>query len=186
MTDTAPNPYQNRDHDNMDKKKSLSDVKAVAALLGTVTGQLKDIDQKQISGNEFTKANKMNAQQALKAFAKGSPGATTPSTTTPVHSTVPPGTVPVTLPEDFDKPTPVESMQQDHPEIENRLSRLERQMSIYKKTFKFKRGISYNVNTASIKGTFKDPDDIVDIVLSELAKSSKSITIKLNDTTKNK
>jgi hypothetical protein len=37
----------------------------------------------------------------------------------------------------------------------------------------------------NIKGTFKDPDDIVDIVYSELAKQVKTITIKLDGTNKN-
>ena len=191
MTDTSDNPYQNRDHENTSTNKTLSDVKAVAALLGSVSGQLKDIDQKQISGNEFTKANKMNAQQALKAFARGTPDAEVPLRATAVP-TEPEQVISAPLPEQIPLPEkaniPKEVTQQLQPsaEIEERLSRLERQMSIYKKTFKFKRGVSYNVSTASIKGTFKDPDDIVDIVLSELAKSSKSITIKLNDTTKNK
>jgi hypothetical protein len=35
-------------------------------------------------------------------------------------------------------------------------------------------------------GTFKDVEMILDIVTTELAKQTKSITIKLNDNTKNK
>ena len=51
---------------------------------------------------------------------------------------------------------------------------------------RFKRGVSYTINTAKISGEFKDVGTILDIVSAELAKQTKTITIKLNDNTKNK
>ena len=69
--------------------------------------------------------------------------------------------------------------------IEKRITQLEKVIESYKKITKFKRGISYTINTAKISGEFKDPIDIIDIVTTELAKQTKSITLKLNDNTKN-
>jgi hypothetical protein len=68
--------------------------------------------------------------------------------------------------------------------LERRVDELESIIESYKKIVKFKRGISYSINTVKIKGEFKDPTTILDLISTELAKQTKIITLKLNDSTK--
>jgi hypothetical protein len=186
-TPTEDNPYVNRDHENVALDKS--DVHAVAALLGRVSGSLKEIDKQSLSGDSSSKALRIDAKQTLKDMFAGDSVDTTPPAPLPsdVQQTlIPPVTQTV---ETKQTPTPATNLQQQvkavnvTDEIDERLSKLEQR--VFKKQFKFKRGISYTINTVNIKGTFKDPDDIVDIVHSELAKQVKTITIKLDGTNKN-
>ena len=72
------------------------------------------------------------------------------------------------------------------PDLERRVRELEGIIESYKKITKFKRGISYSISTAKIKGEFKDPETILDLISTELAKQTKTITLKLNDSTKPK
>ena len=181
------NPYVGRDHE----KSSMdgSDLHAVAALVGNVTGTLKDIDSKNVgSGTEFTRALKMDPHAAIKSMI----GTQSPQPT-PQSQPTPPPTAPnvpelIPMPEApaGSKPTkpPESTVSHDYQALERRIEKLERDISNYSKSFKFKRGISYDINTVSIKGNFKNPNDIVEIVLSELAKNAKSITIKLNNANK--
>ena len=67
-----------------------------------------------------------------------------------------------------------------------RIEKLEKIVEAYKLPLKFKRGISYTINTTKIKGTFSDPVQIIELLSSELSKQTKSITLKLNDNTKAK
>ena len=67
--------------------------------------------------------------------------------------------------------------------LTERIDRLEQKINNRK--LKFKRGISYNINTTNIKGTFRDYNDIVDVVASEIMKQTKTITLRLNDSNKN-
>ena len=93
-----------------------------------------------------------------------------PATPPPqVNNTLPPVQQPVIQ--------PVESVSTD---LEKRVNDLEKIVSTYKKIEKFKRGVAYTISTSKIKGTFKDPGDILDIISSELAKQTKSITLKLD------
>lgn len=176
------NPYNARNHEaevSMDRE----DVLAVAGLLGSVSRNLSDIDSKNVGGsNPFTQAKKMDPKAVLKDMTQG-------------HSVQsPPPPVPVQqVPVPTAQPIPVPTTQPGEivysPGMEELIKRIDALESALEKTnraLKFKRGISYDINTASIKGNFKSPSDIIDIVLAELAKNTKTITLKLNDTSKNR
>lgn len=182
------NPYENRDHESsapIDK----SDVMAVASLLGQVTGSLKDIDSRNVGGqNKYTQAVKMDPKQVLKDFAGAGFNNETPSQPLPV---TPPQHEPIVS---HQPPVAVQSAPVvNHPqstidstelkELRARVTDLEKIVESYKRVVKFKRGVSYLVSTTNIKGTYKQPQDILDIVSSELAKQTKTITLKLNVTT---
>ena len=71
-------------------------------------------------------------------------------------------------------------------DLRKRVSVLEKLVESDKAVVKFKRGISYDLNTTTIKGNFKNPGDVIDIVLNEMAKNTKTITLKLCDANKNR
>lgn len=174
------NPYNSRNHES-DTPMGRDDIYAVAGLLGHVSGQLKDIDTKNVGGESpFIKANKLDPKQALQRMVDQGkpPGEMTNNTPLQPQQVVQqPQPLPVTVPH-------VDQTYMD--DINKRLDKLERSLEMSSKiNFKFKRGISYSVISSKIKGEFKDPTDIVEIVMSEMAKQSKTITLKLNDTTKN-
>lgn len=181
------NPYESRDHESsapIDK----SDVMAVASLLGQVTGSLKDIDSRNVGGqNKHTQAVKMDPKQVLKDFAGAGFSNETSSQPPPVTS---PQQGPIVS---HQPPVAVQSAPViNHPqstigstelkELRTRVTDLEKIVESYKRVVKFKRGVSYLVSTTNIKGTYKQPQDILDIVSSELAKQTKTITLKLNVT----
>ena len=174
-------PYNSRNHEQ-DVSMGRDDALAIASLLGNVTGQLKEIDKQNVGGsNQFTKAAKMDPKQTLKNILTNNtdpnsvsqpvpPPVQQPATPPPqVNNTLPPVQQPVIQ--------PVESVSTD---LEKRVNDLEKIVSTYKKIEKFKRGVAYTISTSKIKGTFKDPGDILDIISSELAKQTKSITLKLD------
>lgn len=178
------NPYAGRSHE--DGGVDTGDVHSIAALVGNVSGQLKDIDKKIVGGqnNQYTQALKMNPTQAVKSIIGSAPHP-------PVASPPPPEVAPSTQPAVVSPNRPAPPPPPEQPDeivnvssLEKRIEKLERDICNYNKSFKFKRGISYNLNTSSIKGNFKNPDDIIDVVLSELAKNAKTITIKLEDANK--
>lgn len=177
------NPYSSRDHQS-DAGVNREDLHSIAALVGNVTGQLKDIDKKIVGdGNSYTQALKINPTQSVKQIM----GTVVPKTNSPPPAPPPVNSVPQPAPVPLrvePTQTVVEQNVDGLRELIHRVEKLEQQISSYKKTFKFKRGISYDINTSSIKGNFKDPQDIVDVILTELAKNAKSITIKLNDANK--
>ena len=190
-TPTEDNPYANRNHDYNPENLAKSDVHAVAALLGKVSGSLKEIDRQNVGSEGNNKALKMDPKQALKNIFTSNDNA--PNLDVPL-----PSDVQETLIPQIDQPVESKPVQTPSPaptiqrqvknvivadEIDERLAKLEQR--VFKKQFKFKRGITYTINTVNIKGSFKDPDDIVDIVYSELAKQVKTITIKLDGTNKN-
>jgi len=169
----AQNPYAGRDHET-GGFKSKSDVLAVAGLLGATARELGQIDTQNVGGDsQFIKAKKLNPKQALQTMVGNNP-------TQPVSDVRRPAV-----------PRVEQTAHASSPIVEDtglarRVAELEKVIESYKKISKFKRGISYTINTTSIKGEFKSPSDILDIVSSELAKGTKSITLKLNDTTKNR
>ena len=189
---TGDNPYNARNHEDESGFKR-DDVLAVAGLLGQVSGSLSDIDSKNVgSDNENVRAKKLDPKNALNNIV-GSAGRPPP-----VQKHHPPPLPP---------PPPLREMEtvlsdtvpnaqvipvSPHPPvfdtsgIESRLSELESIIESYKKIVKFKRGISYSISTAKIKGEFKDPATILDLISTELAKQTKIITLKLNDSTKPK
>lgn len=169
------NPYAGRDHE-AESKLTGDDLHAVAALVGSVTSGLKEIDKKQVGDNAFTRALKINPEEAVRKMVGR------PATPPPVNHQV---QQPVRTQPHFEQPPPAPNMDSGIiADLYKRIEKLERDISNQSKSFKFKRGISYDISTSGIKGNFKDPADIVDIVLSELAKNSKSISIKLNDANK--
>lgn len=180
------NPYANRDHENI-APADRSDVMAVASLLGQVTGSLKEIDSRNVgSKNKFTQAVKMDPKQVLTGFINNDQPTTTPTTQpAPQHVTAP-MTAQSTIPPPIAQPT----MQTQHvnmtemQELHQRVVELEKIVQSYKRIEKFKRGVSYNVSTTNIKGVYKSPSDILDIVSAEISKQTKTITLKLNDTNK--
>lgn len=193
---TEENPYANRNHDNQGTDLAKSDVHAVAALLGKVSGSLKEIDRQNVGSEGNNKALRMDPKETLKNMFKSSTQSDEPVVPLPadvqetlipeITQSVESKSVPVTPKQTV--PTPSIQQQVSNvvvaDEIHERLLKLEQR--VFKKQFKFKRGVSYTINTVNIKGTFKDPDDIVDIVYSELAKQVKTITIKLDGTNKTK
>lgn len=182
-----PNPYNARNHEHSGPL-GKDDVLAVASLMGQVAGSLGEIDKQNLGGGHIT-AKKIDPKQALMNFVGSDPTAKLapqpapqpvpqqPVATVTQSNTVP--VAPVQLP-----PSQVPSS--DTTELENRIAALEKIVSTYKNIVKFKRGVSYNITTSKISGTFKDVSTILDIVTAELAKQTKSIIIKLNDSTKNK
>jgi len=184
------NPYAGRNHEVAPPSGS-ADLHSIAALVGNVSGQLKDIDSKIVgSHNPHTQALKIDPMQAVKSIVgptgatppprAPSPGAIPQSVTTQPAEMIP-------VPQSTSAPPPEPSLMDpsmDVSDLERRIAKLERDVCNYNKSFKFKRGISYNLSTSSIKGSFKNPDDIIDVVLSELAKNAKTITIKLEDANK--
>lgn len=181
------NPYANRDHEN-GGPADKTDVLAVASLLGQVTGSLKEIDNRNVgSQNEFTKAVKMDPKQVLTGFVKpgSTPGKPPPTANISPEGNTPPIVTETTTPPPVSIPQPVSIPVSQLTELENRINDLEKIVQTYKRVLKFKRGVSYNVSTTNIKGVYKSPEDILDLVASELAKQTKTITLKLNDTNKN-
>lgn len=174
------NPYAGRDHE-AEGKLTGNDLHAVAALVGSVTSGLREIDKKQVGDNQFTRALKINPEEAVRKMV----GQPTPSSPPPaVQQALQQPIAPPQLPQPPLQPSSIDSGV--IADLYKRIEKIERDISNQNKSFKFKRGISYDVSTSGIKGNFKDPNDIVDIVLSELAKNSKSITIKLSDANKNR
>lgn len=184
------NPYAGRDHENTQTPNNL---RSIAALVGNVSGQLKDIDKKIVGGqnNQYTQALKMDPTQVVKSIVGA--GGPAPAVPPPAPILPPaPAAQPVqqiSQPRQPPPPPPppepiVEAPAPELVDLEKRVEKLERDICNYSKSFKFKRGISYNINTSTIKGNFKNPNDIVDIVLTELAKNAKTITIKLEDANK--
>jgi len=174
------NPYNQRNHEQ-GGTINRDEVLAVAGLLGTVTGQLKEIDRQNVGGsNPFTQAVKMDPKQALQKIVKQNvispPPATAPQQT--AHVPVPQPFAPP--PEPLVEPITTSPPVANNTDLEKRVYELEKIISTYKKIEKFKRGVAYTISTSKIKGTFKDPSDILDIISSELAKQTKTITIKLD------
>ena len=172
--DQSDNPYAGRDHES-GGIRTKEDVLAVAGLLGATARELGQIDTQNVGGDsQFIKAKKIDPKQALQSIVGASPQ----SAPSP-QPALPPMPAPVNQPAQ-----PVH--QSPAPALEQRITELEKSVAAYKKVLKFKRGVSYTINTVNIKGEFKSPGDILDIISNELAKGTKTITIKLNDTTKNK
>lgn len=186
-TKSVDNPYNSRNHEQQSLNKS--DVLAVAGLMGQVAGSLNEIDKMNAGGhNSFIRAKKIDPRQALNNFV----GANSSAGIQPV-----PQQVSQPVPQQVSQPVPqpisqpVQQIQQPivnqgDSGLEQRVRELEKIVNSYKKITKFKRGISYNVNTNKITGEYKDPGDILDIVASSLANQTKTITIKLNDSNKNR
>ena len=186
-----PSPYTARDH-NVETPIDRTDVLSMAQLLGHVSGSLKEIDDKIIEKSEYSRALKMDPKQTLMKLTGGA---------TPTTPHVQPGVVSpdqILAPESIQQPHVPESIQQPHVQtnsqttaidqsvllrLTERIDRLEQKINNRK--LKFKRGISYNINTTNIKGTFRDYNDIVDVVASEIMKQTKTITLRLNDSNKN-
>lgn len=182
--DNKDNPYANRNHDS-GGDMGRDDIYAVAGLLGQVSSSLNAIDQQNVGGvNQFIQAKKLDPKQVLK-------GMVAPTTGQPLPPQQPVQVEQIPAPmssEPIQQPTqqPIQQpiIQTDN-SLEKRVIQLEKVIESYKKIVKFKRGISYTINTAKITGEFKNPIDIIDIITSELSKQTKSITLKLNDNTKN-
>lgn len=179
-TDPA-NPYNARDHESQ-LSLDREDVLAVAGLLGSVSRNLSDIDSKNVGGsNQFTQAKKIDPKAVLKEM----------TATSNIQPSRPPPPILPDLPEQVQRvnmnqvPDPL-AYDPNIEDIIKRIEALESALDKSNKAFKFKRGISYDINTASIKGNFKSPNDIIDIILTELAKNTKTITLKLNDSNKNR
>ena len=173
-----PNPYNSRNHESTGPVNK-SDVLAVAGLLGQVSGALNEIDQRNVGGdNPHIIAKKLDPKQALKAYAGSgfdNKSPEQPQVQQPVATNVPQPVIQT-----------VSTSTHELNTLERRVFELEKIVESYKNVVKFKRGVSYTLNTAKISGEFKDVGTILDIVSAELAKQTKSITIKLNDNTKNK
>lgn len=177
------NPYsQPRDHENITMDRD--DVLAVAGLLGTVNGALGEIDKRNVGGsNQFVQARKMDPKQALRNIASangvtaGAPGVPPPPQASVAH-TQPHNPHPL-----LDTQHEPQPNNQYTESLEKRVLALESVVESYKKVEKFRRGISYNINTTKIKGEFKDPATILDLISTEIAKNTKTITLKLVDAT---
>lgn len=182
----TPNPYNFRNHEHSNPI-GKDDVLAVASLMGQVAGSLGEIDKHNLGGNSNITAKKIDPKQALMNFVGTVPTTkeVQQSVQQPVQQQVQPLTTLTTSPQPVQVQAP-QVMSTDITELENRVAALEKIVSAYKNIVKFKRGVSYNITTSKISGTFKDVGTILDIVTTELAKQTKSIIIKLNDNTKDK
>lgn len=177
-----PSPYTARDH-NVETPIDRTDVLSMAQLLGHVSGSLKEIDDKIIEKSEYSRALKMDPKQALMKLTGGA----TPTTPHVQPAVVSPDQI--LAPESIQQPHVQTSSQTTAIDqsvllrLTERIDRLEQKINNRK--LKFKRGVSYNINTTNIKGTFRDYNDIVDVVASEIMKQTKTITLRLNDSNKN-
>lgn len=178
------NPYPHRDHE-APVEMQRDDVLAVASLLGQVTGSLREIDKQNVGGqgNQFIKAAKIDAKEALKNIV----GANTSKPVAAPQPTAPPPqmTTPQQVPQMSVPLVPQPPQQSEPSDLERRVTALEKIVETFKSPMKFKRGISYSVSTSKISAEFKDPSLILDIIATELAKNTKTITLKLNDKSKN-
>lgn len=174
------NPYESRDHENLNPVDK-SDVMAVASLLGQVTGSLREIDSRNVGGqNQYTQAVKMDPKKVLKDFA--ATGFENEPRSAPEQSVN--NNTPAIQQHNMQQPViqqPISmSETTELKDLRQRVTDLEKIVESYKRVEKFKRGVSYIVSTTNIKGTYKQPQDILDIVSSELSKQTKTITLKLN------
>ena len=165
------------------------DVMAVASLLGQVSGSLKEIDKRNVGG--APPAARLDPKQALSNFVSDnspvSPADAYNSTTLPNIQQVQEQPAPaVPVPVTTTSHQVAVPQTDDTIKLEKRILALEKIVETYKVPLKFKRGISYNITTSKISGEFKDPGIILDIITTELAKATKTITIKLNDKTKDR
>lgn len=184
---SEPNPYNSRDHEHSQPIQK-QDLAAVASLFGHVAGSLSEIDRQNVGGaNQFIKAKKIDPKAAMSSVAVkagvGQPTATqTPVAPPPVTAAVP----------QIPSPVPVQPTVNQQPYVHEtndllaRVNKLEKLVETYKKVVKFKRGVSYNIVTNTVVGEYKDPEAILDLVASSLANQTKSITIKLNDKSKDR
>lgn len=177
------NPYDNRNHENVSMDQN--DLRAVAGLLGQVSGGLKEIDNRNVGGDsQWIKANKIDPKQVL----RGMVGQNSQPTPVPVQQTQQ-VTTPVQqapAPQAVIPPESVNVSNNELDQLKKRILDLEKTLEAYKNVVKFKRGISYTINTSKITGQFKDPGVILDLISTEMAKNTKVITLKLNDDTKGK
>lgn len=175
-------PYDNRNHENVSMDQN--DLRAVAGLLGQVSGGLKEIDKRNVGGDsQWIKANKIDPKQVLRNMVNQ-----TQPTPVPVQQTqqVPTPVQQVPVPQAVIPPEPVNINNNELEQLKKRILDLEKTLEAYKNVVKFKRGISYTINTSKITGQFKDPGVILDLISTEMAKNTKVITLKLNDDTKGK
>lgn len=174
-----PNPYDTRNHED-GHAIDHSDVLAVAGLVGQISGTLSEIDTKMVgSDSANVRASQIHDTKAALAKIVGTTGTVQKPKAVANHPAPSPQTHPQPMPSRQNNISQAGSQI-----LEERIANLEEIVATYKKIIKFKRGVSYMVNTSTIKGEFKTPSDILDIVAAELAKGSKNITIKLNDSTK--
>lgn len=180
-----PNPYNARDHE-ITSPMGKNDLVAVASLFGHVAGSLGEIDKQNVGGgNQFIRAKRLDPRSAINSLASKS-GVQSQPVQQPkppsVMNTNPPELIPqikLTSPEVKPKVSVDES-------LVRRIEHLEKIVESYKKITKFKRGISYNISTSAVTGEYKDPAAILDLVASSLANQAKTITLKLNDKTKDR
>lgn len=175
-----PNPYATRNHENP-HSMGKTDIYAVADLLGTVSSSLGKIDEQNVGGkNPHIQARKIDPKAVLKTMIPSD------QVSQPVHvPPPPPAPQQIEIPPQYATAPVAQASNNDGMQsLEKRVLQLEKIIESYKKITKFKRGISYTVNTAKISGEFKDPIDIIDIITTELAKQTKTITLKLNDKSK--
>lgn len=180
---TDVNPYANRDHEN--SQLNGTDLKAVAALVGTAASELRSIDEKNVGDSSFTKALKFDPVTAVKTAVKTSniPVQTNPK---PVATQSVPVAPPLGKQLTEWQGSGYQNSSDELEDLRKRVSVLEKLVESDKAVVKFKRGISYDLNTTTIKGNFKNPGDVIDIVLNEMAKNTKTITLKLCDANKNR
>ncbi|NDG52943.1 MAG: hypothetical protein EBY39_07955 [Flavobacteriia bacterium] len=175
-----PNPYAARNHENP-HNMGKNDIYAVADLLGQVSSSLGKIDEQNVGGrNPHIQARKIDPKAVLKTMIPATQAAQPTQVSAPPQVAQQIEIPPQSPPAPVVQPADSEHIQS----LERRVLQLEKIVESYKKVTKFKRGISYTVNTAKISGEFKDPIDIIDIITTELAKQTKSITLKLNDKNK--
>ncbi|MAF25853.1 hypothetical protein CL634_09810 [bacterium] len=179
MTDQPP-PGLMRDH-NEPQELDMNDAAAIASLVKVAGDTLYTVDSQNVGGNSQIKALQMDGKKIITDLPINQPPR-------PVQAQPPPQPQPVHHPQPIPAPAlaqplpppPQPMMAAVNPDLENRVRELEAIVESYKKITKFKRGVSYTINTLKIKGEFRDPGTILDIVSSELAKGTKTITIKLN------
>lgn len=184
-------PYDYRDHESVNMNSD--DIRAVAGLLGQVTGSLKEIDKRNVGGNsQWIQANKTDPKQLLRNMVQSTQPNNQSPPPQPAQVTPPQPqqtSVPVPPPNMIPEPVIPPSVQPPTGELEQlkkRVIDLEKTVEAYKNIVKFKRGVSYTINTSKISGSFKDPGVILDLISTEMAKQTKVITLKLNDESKSK
>ncbi|MAF35900.1 hypothetical protein CL622_02160 [archaeon] len=191
MTDEPP-PGLIRDH-NEPQQLDNTDAAAIASLIKVAGDTLHTVDSQNVGGNSNIKALQMDGRQLIGNLPIDSPPKPQPTTVPPPvissQSAPPqPSPVPNPVPQTVQPPPVVENRvevvaaMEVASELADRVKNLEELVPALNKCTKFKRGISYNVTTAKVKGEYKDPALILELVASSLASGARSITIKFNGT----
>ncbi len=153
---------------------SQEDVQAVAGLFQQVGNELHTVDHHSVGGNSAIKALKLDKNKVFNVPVAQHQAPVAQHQATVAQQQAPVAQQPVHVPE---RPRPPTSTQND---LEERITKLEDKFNKVLKPL-YKKNINVKFKSEHITAVFDDFNDIVDAVRKSLNKSSKRITIILNE-----